>query len=291
MSDPELLKNIFYGYETQDRTVALRWIKHHFGRSLPAAALSRIYDEVQAYFSQRHEGVFGGQVTAGDGLFIAAMMETTRPAHVIEFGVASGYSSAFIITYAKAMGLPLDGTVLTSIDLVAATADGKLTGSFLRATYPELDQYWSLHTGVTSVDVMLDPERFLGTLPKGPILAFVDGGHNHPWPAMDLACLKSILPPDSWIIMQDYQMMERWLADCSLYGVPCPHPIRGVNLAVAHWPGSKLIGGQLTYNCAALRLDAKAEDLAKFAQTMLAYPYEIAFNREDLIQRIGVAGT
>lgn len=291
MSNPDLLQNIFYGYETDHPKVAMRWIRRTFAGVLDEEAFRRVYRVTRAFFAQYHESVFGGQITAGDGLFIAAMMEKVKPCHVIELGVASGYSAAFILTYAREMGLSLEVKRLTSFDLVDVTAEGKVTGSFLRSVYPELDAAWSLHTRASSVELMLEPERYLGSLPKGAILALVDGGHNHPWPVMDLACFEALLPHGSWIVMQDYQMMERWLADCTRFGVPCPHPVRGVNLAVAHWPGTKLIGGDLAYNCAALCLDAEPRQLAEFVRQMLRYPYEIEFNREDLIRRLGASAS
>jgi len=284
----DLLKDIFYGYEIEDQHIAMRWLRQKFGTSLTEDAFARMYRVVRSFFSTYHDGVFGGQITAGDGLFVAAMMEKVRPRRMIEFGVASGYSSAFILAYAKEMGLAGEGTFLTSFDLVEMTSEGKRTGSFLRTVYPDLDSVWCLHTETTSADLMQAPRRFIeiGAATEAT-LAFIDGGHHHPWPTLDIACLQTVLPPDSWIVMQDYQMMERWLADCSLFGVPCPYPVRGVNLAVAHWPGSKIIGADLTYNCAAIKLDANNEQLAEFAQTLMAYPYETDFRFDDLIRRMG----
>jgi hypothetical protein len=90
--------------------------------------------------------------------------------------------------------------------------------------------------------------------------------------------LRRRLPHGSWVALQDNQMMERWLADCVEYGVPCPAPVRGVNLAVAHWPGTKLIGTGICYNCAAIRLDVDDRQFERFVDACLGYRPEIPFD-------------
>lgn len=250
---------------------------------LDRAALDRVYDSVWAFFSQRHRGVFGGPITAGDGLFIAAMMERIRPQRMVEFGVASGLSSAFILHHARIMGLALGPGFLTSFDLMEEDFKGRRTGRLLLASYPDLAPFWRLNTRCTSLDILEGRYRFEEIGVPFDALAFVDGGHNHPWPIIDLLALRRILTPDSWVVMQDTQMMERWIADAVIHGVACPIPVRGVNLAFALWPGRKIVGHHLCYNCGAISLRTSDEEVRTFVTEALSYPDEIAFDDRQRI--------
>lgn len=272
----DLLKNIYYGWEIHDKEVATRWIRDVIG-GLSSVKIENIYRYVHEYFTPTRTGIFGGQITAGDGIAIAAMMERERPERMIEIGIASGYSSAFILFYASKSGLLSDSTFLTSFDLVSQTDRGDRTGAFLRSTFPDLLPYWQPYVETTSIEIMDDPAKY-GLVPTSArMLAFVDGGHNHPWPLMDLASLRRAMPRGSWVLMQDTQMMERWIADCVLFGTICPSPIRGVNLAVSLWPGEKIIGHDVCYNTSALRLDIGDVDFRHMLNSALRYTKEIDF--------------
>lgn len=282
-SSADLLKNIFYGYEIADKSRATGWLRSYFGHELPKHKLDRAYDSVEAFFTRKFDGVFGGQITAGDGLFLACMMERVCPSKVIEFGVASGYSSAFILHHAEIMGILRDGVFLYSYDLVKETSAGLETGSLLRTQFPQFEKYWALQCEVTSADLALGRGERPDIAKDESVLSFVDGGHNHPWPLMDLAYLRSLLGANSWVVMQDTQMMERWIADCVKFGTTCPAPVRGVNLAVSLWPGRKILGHDICYNSAAVQLNISDTEFDSYAKDMLRYRDEIEFAYRDLI--------
>lgn len=275
LSTGSLLKNIFYGYEITDKFVAVDWIRNFF-RDLDEQQIDRIYSSVYDYFSTNYEGVFGGQITAGDGLFISAMMERVRPDCMVEIGVASGYSSAFILHHARRMNL-LDGNFrLHSYDLVSKTSSGLVTGSFLVRYFPEYQKWWQLTTEVSSVELMAgrtpSPNLF-----DREVLAFLDAGHNHPWPSADLCWLNSLCKPGTWVVLQDIQMMERWIADCILFSAECPRPVRGVNLALNLWPGKKIVGQELCYNCGAVELIGRGNLISHFIEETLSYKSKLNF--------------
>lgn len=269
-----LLQNIYYGDEIEDRAAATQWLAHFFADLAPEQ-INRIYDAVFEYFRPWYDGVFGGQITAGDALFVAAMMERVRPNRMIEIGVASGYSSAFIIFYAERIGLLGSGIFLYSYDLFRQTPDGHETGSFFQKHYSQYLQSWSLSCEVTAAD-LLAGRALAPDISDGAVLAFIDGGHNHPWPTVDVYWLSKICKPGTWVVMQDIQMMERWIADCIRFNVISPRPIRGVNLAFALWPGAKIVGHDLCYNCGAIQLFGESEELHTFVESSLVYPFEVS---------------
>lgn len=277
----DLLGNIFYGDEIANEAAIISWPRRAFP-DLSEGQLSRIQSEVLSHFSNVKNGIFGGPITAGDASVIAALIEHVRPIQMLEFGVASGWSSSFILKYAKSAGLISSDVFLHSFDLCREHAEGKLVGSYLMEHHYDLSSHWSLNTEVTSA-TLLSGEKTIEYRKDGPILAFVDGGHNHPWPVLDLIYLYKALPRGSWVVLQDVQMMERWIADCVIYNVPSPRPVRGVNYAVSHWPGTKVIGFDMAYNSAAIRLDIPDWQFRGFVEEMKVYPHEIPFEFDHLL--------
>jgi hypothetical protein len=285
MNMRELLKNIFYGNELDAVEQRGTWQTRELlcaadarFREMPADQWALVNDVVRAHFSTRYEEAFGGSVTAGDGWFIGVFMAAMRPVAMIEIGVASGYSSALILRFATQLGLlRSDRAFLHSFDLMDSHADGGVTGQLLRRRHPELEPYWVLTTRTTTAQ--MNPASLREALPAGPIMAFVDGGHAHPWPTIDLTFLRNGIPACEWVLMQDIQMMERWVADALIHRVTIDSPIRGVQYAITHWPGDKFVGAGLSYNMAAARLPISDANYNRFVQVMRAYANET--NAED----------
>ena len=283
MSNRSLLKNIRYGDELDDLEALLLWPRNALPE-LNESQTQRVGDHVIKFFSNVQAGIFGGPITAGDASMIAAMMEWLRPAAMVEFGVASGWSSAFILDYAREAGLlPQNQPFLTSFDLCSEHQPQQKVGSYLHDHHPDLARQWTLSTEVTSATLLADGQTQPIPHSDGPVLALVDAGHEHPWPFLDILYLWKVLPIGSWVILQDFQMMERWIADCIIFDVPSPSPIRGVNFAVSHWPGSKILGYGMAYNCAAIRFDVPEWQMRGFIAEARRYPYERPFAYEHLL--------
>lgn len=243
---------------------------------LDARDWGRVRLIVDGFFSRRVRGQFGGPITAGDGFFIAAFLAGLRPMAMLEVGVCSGVSSAFILYAAHKLGLVRDGRAfLTSIDLLALHGPDKLeVGRVVRLNYPSLLPYWRLHVGVTAPQVALGEAAELGSeiAASRATLAFIDANHAHPWPLADALAVQRMLPAGSWMLMQDAQLMERWLGHRIERGVPVPKPCRGVNLIASLWPGDKVIGWDICYNMAALKVPL--EGIASLRSQAMAYPRE-----------------
>ena len=282
----ELLKHIYYGDELN---------RLHEGVSITRQALCRFRPEFSAltvaewdvvgdvtreFFGVRREGVFGGQITAGDGWFIGAWMAAIRPQAMIEVGVASGFSSALILSFAERLDLlGNNGTAfLHSFDLMEVHANGGVTGDLLRRYFPHFEKHWNLTTKTTTAQMSFDALREM------PLrtMAFLDGGHNHPWPTIDLAYLRRAVPQCEWALMQDTAMMERWIADAVIYQVPVPKPVRGVQLALNHWPGDKLVGTGPCYNMAAVRVPIGDVDETGYLKAVRTYPYECNSDQAEI---------
>ena len=279
----KLLGNIFFGTELEKLDSGTASTAHILRESDPAfreiadADWGRVREIVKGFFKNNLRGTFGGPITAGDAFFIAAYMAAIRPNAVIEVGVCSGVSSAFILYAAHKLGLVRDGKIfLQSVDLLKLHGDEKHeVGRVVNLNYPSLTQYWNLHVEVTAPMIALNRLDLKAEITSdGPTLAFIDANHMHPWPTVDALAIAQLLPRESWILLQDTQLMERWIANCVERGVPSPKPCRGVNLVTSLWPGSKVIGWDMCYNMGAIKLDAGGDAISSFVDLALHYPAE-----------------
>lgn len=118
-----------------------------------------------------------------------------------EVGVASGYSSAFLIS---CMARNSAGPNLYSFDKSKECYfdNTRMTGDAFSEIHGTTEGF-HLTTGITSENIPpLPPLDFL----------FIDGSHSTPWPAIDVLSLGRYLKPGGWIALDDVDMplADRW---------------------------------------------------------------------------------
>lgn len=220
-------------------------------------------------------------------------MDAIRPTKMLEFGVASGFSSANIIHFASKFGLLQSNKIyLTSFDLDDDSLSGKNVGSFVSANFPEYLPFWKFYPGRTSLDLCIDPAIYLPSKDSENerILTFIDAGHNHPWPGVDLISLYRVFQrtntinsnSDNWVMLQDVRMMERWIMDCVRFNVASPAPVRGVEHAFSLWPGKKFSGINICFNMAAINLNISSDSLISYYKELLSYDFECSLSRSAI---------
>lgn len=279
MPNPDLLSLAYYGTELDRLDAGTATTRSLFQRSgigpkLEDSTYQEVRDIVLSFF-QRPLEVFGGPITAGDGWFIAAFVASVRPSTIIEVGVASGYSSAFLLTLGDRFRLFSPGRpFLHSYDIAKTNAQGREVGDLVSRYFGGYLQHWKLNTGKTTAGLPSGEFRDIAAGSTGPVLIFIDGGHTNPWPSIDLAYAASELPKGSIALMQDGRMMERWIADSVIFGVQCPRPVRGVQIALTNWSGKRIDGLDICYNMSAVELGPDAATLRQFINDVCAYPFE-----------------
>ncbi len=279
----KLLQNIFFGSELNkidDGTVStieiLKGADPAFGK-LSDSEWTSLKSIVKGFFGKSIKGSFGGPITAGDAFFMAAYLAAFKPKSVIEIGVCSGVSSAFLLYAGDKLGLrKRGGTFLHSVDLLKFHgAEKNEVGRVVGMNYPSLAESWDLMVEVTAPELVENRQDLIKKIEaSGPTLAFIDANHLHPWPSIDVLSVAKLLPKDSWIMLQDTQLMERWLANCVERGVPSPKPCRGPNLTTLLWPGSKVAGWDMCYNMGAVKLNVSEAQKLEFTTQILKYPAE-----------------
>ena len=277
----QLLKNTFSGHEIQhldNGCPSLKRVHQAEVASGASGCWAEIVRIIRDFYGMSRQGVYGGPIPPGDAIFLASFIARVRPKHMVEIGVASGYSSAFILTIARELNLFSDGPFLFSYDLEEKLPNNTV-GQFLEQHHADLKPRWSLNTKKTMIDILEGNAPFPPV--NGPFLAFVDGGHRHPWPMVDVVGLARKVQQPFWAILQDYEMVEQWYNSAIEFGVPVNTPVRGVNIAASVWPGKKLVGTGLCYNSAAIWIDGDTDRMATYCESIRDYDYEADFPSES----------
>lgn len=262
-----------YGDEAQsplwyeENAMIINKYLNRVGRNLSSQAISTCQK-----YAQKDINTFDGTITLGDMTFIAIFIEMLKPKKIYEIGVASGFSSAFLLN----LGLELDliqpeSIFLHSYDLLYLHSKNKndrdnIIGEVVEKYFPELIRYWDLNINTTSFDIELQGSD------KESALFFIDGGHEHPWPLIDIINIFEKTRDDkTWILLHDNRVIERWYQDSRKYNTEMLTPVRGVEMAFIYWPGQKVSGKNGCYNMCAINLDVSEKMFAEFVKNTVNY--------------------
>ena len=142
-----------------------------------------------------------GTISTEDAAFLDAMIDKVRPDHFHEIGVASGTSSALILSTMATYSNP-SSIWLRSYDLIPECYfdSSRNVGDATREMVPGLLDRWQLKVGTTALDVVRDKPA------AGRPLYFIDANHIHPWPTLDLIALLPGLRPGDGIVLHDINL-------------------------------------------------------------------------------------
>jgi hypothetical protein len=209
-----------------------------------------------------------GHISSEDAQFLGAVVEHVRPGAAVEIGVASGCSSAWMLTVMSSYQ-PADpgGRWLVSYDVATRCYFNPdyPVGAAVGDVCPELRERWVLRTG----DALTARHELAGlgvTLP----LAFIDAHHAHPWPTADLMALLPVLTPEAWVVLHDVRLPE---LNPQFQDFGALHLFR-------EWPWERLEGDG-ERNIGAIRLPASRGDAADACRAILDLPWQV-----DLPRRI-----
>jgi len=237
---------------------------------------------INAFFARRHDKIFDDAISPGAAITIMGFMAALQPAAIIHTGGASGLTVAFIIEAAKALGLAREEEpFLYSID----DPSGQPVGELLPEAYTDHLRFWNLFAAATPLHLIERSVR-LDLPEEDVVVAVLAGRREHPWPVVDIAALRAILPQKSWILIHNTHHAERCLVDCITYDTPSPAPMRGPQLAASLWPGTKWIGQESSYNMAAINLDIDDDAFARFLERAREYSDEAAFTEWGIVQSV-----
>lgn len=247
-------------------------LRARFGLPAGDGAIARVAERVADRFWQPDWA--GGCIGLVDAMFLYDLIAATRPARVIELGVASGASSALLLLAMHDAGVPpiaLDGRAsLRSFDLHrwCYFDRRRAVGSAVEELAPELAHGWELTTSATSADAA----RALAG--AGAPLAFIDADHRHPWPAADVLTLQPALAPGAWIALHDIDLPAAAAREERRTGRRADWAQRGAKLLFDCWPFEKFAGVGEGSNIGAIRLPADRPATAADLGPMLNEAWE-----------------
>lgn len=209
-----------------------------------------------------------GAIPTGDGLFLREMVDRHAPAHLLELGVASGVSSAFLLQAMDRLPEMVGGRVLRSVDVNARCYfdEAFATGEAVQTMYPEPRTRWIL-------DADTDARRLSQALMPGCVdLTFIDANHYHPWPVLDLLHVSVLARRGSWVILHDIDLPR----------VAPQFAAWGATHLYDAWPFDKHRGGE-NDNVGSVRLPDDLSALIPMAQDLLQRPWEHAPTRWHVV--------
>lgn len=291
----ELLGDNKTGFELHELQTACARSVSTFSRAIgveppgPMVLRAEVGFVCDFYTAVQNRKVFGGAISAGDAIVINEFIRVCRPVGLYEIGVASGFSSLFLLSSMRRHGLLESGDPqLLSFDLLERHHDDpeKRVGQIMETRGGDLNSHWRLQTGKTTIDLYNAP------IPDfrrgGPVVAFVDGGHCHPWPLIDVFVLLGRLPAGSWILMQDVSLAERLYQDTVRFRRRAGFGFRGAGYVFEHFGGRKVRGFGGCFNMAALQVPEEPTTVLASLKETLMYPLEHVAGEVELefVERI-----
>lgn len=185
-----------------------------------------------------------GCVSVHDALFLYNMVRALRPRRVLEIGVASGGSTAILLTALADVGVPPTDEwgepTLQSYDLHpwCYFDRSRPVGSAVHEMAPELAPGVRVRTRETAADA---GRRWV----REPVsLAFIDADHRHPWVTADLLGLMPALAPGAWVVLHDIRLAESARRVEARQGKAVDwRNQHGAEWLYERWPGEKVRGG------------------------------------------------
>lgn len=179
----------------------------------------------------------GSRVDDNEALALCGMVFDKRPKVVVEVGVNTGCSTAIIAWAMREVhGADVGNTQFHAFDLreCATAAQGRQVriGEAVREMDSALENNISFHPSETALDAHNHCK------PDSIDFAFIDAGHNHPWPTLDLIALLPMIRPGAWIGLHDLIFSE--LLQYNRSG-----QMRGPATLFEAWKGEKIDGASL----------------------------------------------
>jgi predicted O-methyltransferase YrrM len=210
-------------------------------------------------------GWASGTISYNDAHFLYDLMSHARPKHMMEIGVASGVSTAFISRALSNLDATSSLHAFDASDRFYANRDYEC-GAFLKESFGQIPHNVSLVPNVPSINIFEYAKR---SNIDSFDLAFIDANHLHPWPCLDLLSILPLLKPNSWVALHDINLPY----------IHAKHQTFGPYNLYNIWPGDRLEatlrGDWKVPNIGAIKLLDSPKDNVEAILRCLALPWQI----------------
>lgn len=208
-------------------------------------------------------------------LFVRAM----RPEVVVEVGVASGVSSAALLSALSAIESS-ETAHLRSYDITTRCYfdESRAVGEAVQEMVPHLAGGQLLQRG--------GAKTAAEQLPMASVrLAFIDANHGHPAPVADLIDLAPCLAPGAWVLLHDIRLSRAMLER----DPQSEREVYGPEVLFDGWPGEKVRGVRFSSNIGAIRVDRPDELTPDHLAAIIDEPWERIADSEHVRRTLGRA--
>jgi predicted O-methyltransferase YrrM len=194
-----------------------------------------------------------------DAAFFAGLVIETRPAKLVEIGVASGWGSCVLLEALDAAGM--QKSVLHGVDIAERFFydEAYATGQCVNDVMPERLARYRLTTGMTAGECA-------ASIGAGVDFAFIDAHHMHPWATLDLLAIMPMMRPASWVAMHDINLSRKEDQE---------HRNRGPKYLFEGWEGDKMHSTQVPTMAGAIRLPDDPPACLPLLLDILYTPWEL----------------
>jgi hypothetical protein len=222
----------------------------------------RSQDELEFLQSvpRRRKIHYADSIRPKEYLFLTAVVGILAPARVVEIGTLTGFSTGLI---AAALAHSHGSKRANCVDTIDLRAQCEVDQT--RPTGFEISEVFGEFASMIRVHTPQDA-RFVSQIAElnELELAFIDAGHRHPMPLLDLLRLAPCMRPASWVLLHD-----------TLMGT-LTRQAYGDEWLFAHWPFAKISGGDI----GAVQLPVEKGALIPFALRLMTIPFEITGKHE-----------
>ncbi len=189
-----------------------------------------------------------GRINLVEAAALDLFVRTLKPEVVVEVGVASGVSSAALLSALSTIEAG-QSPRLRSYDIMTRCYfdESRAVGAAVAEMVPELagDQLLKRGGAKTAGD----------ELDKGSVrFAFIDANHGHPAPVADLIDLGPCLAPGAWVMLHDIRLSKAMLER----EPGSERQVYGAEVLFEGWKGVKVTGERFASNIGAIRVDDPA---------------------------------
>lgn len=220
-----------------------------------------------------------GRINLVEAAVLDLFVRAIRPEIVVEVGVASGVSSAALLSALSTIGAS-DEPRLHSYDIMTRCYfdESRAVGEAVQEMVARLagDQLLTRGGARTAGE----------QLPNASVrLAFIDANHGHPAPVADLIDLGPCLAPGAWVLLHDIRlsraMLERDPAS--------ERAVYGPEVLFDGWPGEKVRGVRFSSNIGAIRVDRPDELTPDHLAAIIDEPWEPIADSAHVRRTVGRA--
>ncbi len=227
--------------------------------------------------TRRRPSTRPGRVGPDDYFFLTACVSLLAPRRIIEVGTLTGFSAAIMAAALDRLPGQSENARVDSIDIntQCVVEPSRRTGFEVEEFEPSVAARVRFHNPHDSAHA--------ASLVNGNELdfAFIDAGHRHPHPLLDLLRLARSMPGGSWIALHDIRLGTIGREAAARGESLAFDPVAGAEILLTRWPFPKVRGG----NIGAVQLPPRSAALAVFGLRLMQEPFEVEERKRSTLRQ------